>query len=123
MRKVILLVDDDPGFRALLGDFLGKEGYAVIVAEGGLQAMALIKREPIDLVITDILMPGIEGNALAYHIWEIKPKLKVIGMTGGGRIGSAGTVSSLCPDFLFQSLLHKPFLAEELRCEVLRSFV
>ena len=77
-------------------------------------ALGLIEKGPVDLVIADILMPEMEGNELAFIIGDVKPDLKLIGMTGGVRIDSAETIAELCEGALFESILHKPFRAAEL---------
>ena len=118
MSKVILLVDDDPGFRESVRDILEIEGYKIIETGDGSDALPIIEKEHVDLVITDILMPEIEGNELAERISALKPDLKVIGMTGGGRLGSANEVKSLCITDVFETILSKPFLADELLVQV-----
>ncbi len=113
MTTVILLVDDDNGFRESVRDILDIEGYQVIDVERGSDALALVKEEDIDLVITDILMPDIEGVELTTKIKKLKPGLKVIGMTGGGAIG-ADKVLKVCSSVFFDSTLRKPFSCDEL---------
>ena len=114
MSKIILLVDDDPAFRGAVRDILEVAGYTVIESGDGKEALPIVKHEHVDLVITDILMPEIEGNRLAIEIKALRPDLKVIGMTGGGRIGSPEQVEDLCVRGLFETVLHKPFLEEDL---------
>ena len=118
MSKVILLVDDDSAFRGSVRDILEIEGYQVIEVLDGKYALPVIEEEHVDLVITDILMPETEGNELAVRINDSKPDMKIIGMTGGGQIGSAETVKNLCITDLFATILKKPFLEEELLTEV-----
>ena len=57
----VLVVDDDAGNRDLLGRRLQREGYAVVSAAGGGEALALIAREPVDVVLLDVLMPDLDG--------------------------------------------------------------
>ncbi len=118
MGKVILLVDDDSAFRESVYDILELEGFEVIEAEDGKYALPILENEDVHLVITDILMPEIEGIDLVSKIKKLKPNLKVIGMTGGGRIGSAEQVKSMCSSFFFETVLSKPFLVEDLIAEV-----
>jgi len=60
----ILVVDDEAGNRDLLRRRLEREGYAVICAEGGQEALAVVAREAVDLVLLDMLMPGLDGLAV-----------------------------------------------------------
>ncbi|MFK0572041.1 response regulator [Endozoicomonas sp.] len=74
----------------------------------------LIKHESVDLVLTDILMPEMEGNALAAKLSTLCPGLPIIGMTGGGRTGDPERVKTVCLPKMFCTILSKPFLEEEL---------
>lgn len=103
MSKTILLhllVDNDSAFRESVRDTLEIEGHKIIEAENGRYALSHLKKSHVDLVITDILMPEVEGNELSAKIRQLKPGLKIIGMTGGGKIGTADIVKSMCiPDY------------------------
>ena len=57
----ILCVDDDPDWNVLVSHFLELSGYEVVCAEGAESALALVEQQPVDLVITDLSMPGIDG--------------------------------------------------------------
>jgi DNA-binding response OmpR family regulator len=67
-QKQILLVDDDPHIRLTVGDFLGAEGYEVIRAGNGAEAMAELETIRPDLVLLDIMMPGQDGGDVARQI-------------------------------------------------------
>ena len=118
MSKVILVVDDDPVMRESVCDILEIENYKVIEAGDGIDGLPIVKKEHVDLVITDILMPQVDGNELVFKLKKFRPDLKVIGMTGGGRLVSVEQVKQLCPDVLFEKILTKPFLREELLAQV-----
>ena len=120
MNTVILLVDDDSAFRESVRDIIKIEYYQVIEAKNGEEALSIIenKNGQVDLVITDMLMPEIEGNELAEKIKRLRPNLKIIGMTGGGRIGTADTVVKMAVAPLFETILRKPFLAEDLIAQI-----
>lgn len=120
MSKVILLVDDNDAFRESVSDILEIHGYTVIEAEDGAKGLKIVKKEHVDLVITDILMPELEGNELFFEIKKLRPDLKVIGMTGGGRIGTADRVEIMCVAE-FEIILHKPFTAEDLIAQVVKA--
>jgi DNA-binding response OmpR family regulator len=74
----ILVVDDDPSIRMLYKEELEDEGYNVIVATSGEEALRLFEEEDPDLVTLDILMPDIDGIQVLRKIKEKKPRLPVI---------------------------------------------
>ncbi|BCR06312.1 hypothetical protein DESUT3_33810 [Desulfuromonas versatilis] len=78
----ILVVDDSEDILQLLKAGLGRCGFDVVTASDGQDAMARSDSEIFDLVLTDICMPGINGNALARHIKYIKEEVPVIALTG-----------------------------------------
>lgn len=79
----VLVVDDEPQLRMMLTHFLGQEGFTVLTAGCGSEAISLFRSHPeIDLLITDILMPGMDGPSLAAALRSIKPDLAVLLMSG-----------------------------------------
>jgi DNA-binding response OmpR family regulator len=66
--KTILIVDDDPSIRKFLQANLDVRGYHVLQAEGGPQALTLIKNQPVDLVLLDIMMPEMDGFEVCRQI-------------------------------------------------------
>ena len=68
MSKKILLVDDDPGLHLIIVPILSKAGYFVISAKNGEQALHLALDERPDLIILDVIMPGIKGRDLCRKI-------------------------------------------------------
>lgn len=82
----ILVVDDDQQIRNMLRATLERENYEVVEAGDGIEAMAAYKSESIDLVITDIVMPDKEGIELIMELKGTNPEVKIIAISGGGRI-------------------------------------
>lgn len=80
----ILLVDDDQSMRLALRRALDREGYCVFEAGNGLEALKQIDTHPVDLVITDIIMPDSEGIELTFALRKRYPEVPVIAMSGGG---------------------------------------
>jgi two-component system response regulator len=78
VKKKILVVDDEQNIRTLLREELTDEGYDVLLAANGAQALAMIKEEKPDLVTLDIKMPGEDGLSLLRKIREIEYDLPVI---------------------------------------------
>jgi len=71
MTKTVLVADDDPEIRDVVHIFLRNEGFQVLEAEDGLQAVDFMRREAIDLVILDVMMPGMDGIKACFKIREM----------------------------------------------------
>jgi DNA-binding NtrC family response regulator len=82
----ILVIDDDEQVREVLKLMLEHEGYDVITAENGIKGVDLYKDKGSDLVITDILMPGMGGVQTIMELRLISPEVKVIAISGGDQI-------------------------------------
>jgi two-component system, OmpR family, response regulator RegX3 len=82
----ILVIDDDEQVREVLSLMLEHEGYDVITAANGLDGVNLYKENGADLVITDILMPGMGGVQTIMELRLISPEVKVIAISGGDQI-------------------------------------
>ncbi|MFQ3610965.1 MAG: sigma-54 dependent transcriptional regulator, partial [Fimbriimonadales bacterium] len=90
MRKAtILVVDDELNIRRILERALAKEGFTVQLAESGHQALQQIQSESFDVVITDVVMPDMNGLDLLKKARELNPNLQVILMTAYGTIPTA----------------------------------
>ena len=76
--KTILVVDDDDAIRSLLQEELEDEGYKVLIATNARDALKMVAAEPLDLVILDIRMPGMDGLEALPRILGIKEGLPVI---------------------------------------------
>ncbi len=85
----LLLVDDDPSLQKLLGMRLTSEGYQVTTAASGPEALRLLQKEQIDLVISDLRMDEMDGLALFGEIQKRNPSLPVIILTAHGSIPDA----------------------------------
>ena len=81
--ETILLVDDDSGLRKLTSKLLVARGYTVLEAAGGAEALALCAQERrLDLVLSDVIMPGIRGPELLRRIKALRPTIRVMLMSG-----------------------------------------
>lgn len=82
--KTILVVDDNEGDRKLISRLLQKNGYAVLEAEGGRQGLVIFQENEsqIDLVLTDILMPHMDGVQFVDHLRELSPEVKLLFLSG-----------------------------------------
>jgi len=80
----ILVVDDEESMRNLLNSILVKDGYRVLLAECGEEALDMLKRESIDLVMSDLKMPGMDGFELLKRIKTDYPGIGVVMVTAFG---------------------------------------
>jgi DNA-binding NtrC family response regulator len=90
-EATILVVDDEPAQRALLADFLRDEGYQVEEAADGAAALLRIRNGGIDLLLTDVRMPGLSGEELLYTVREESPHLPVLLITAHDTVEQAVT--------------------------------
>ncbi len=110
-KKKILVVDDEPNSREGLTKILIKEGYEVVAAASGKDALKEAEKEDIDLIITDLKMPEISGTDILEKIRESKPDIGVIIVTAYGEVNSylkAMTLGAF-------EYLNKPIKLDELR--------
>ncbi len=84
VRETILLVEDEPGIRALVRKILRRENYNVLEAGSAEEARTMASSETgrIDLLITDVMLPGASGRDLAEHVREARPDLRVLYISG-----------------------------------------
>lgn len=83
----ILVIDDDETIRVLLRTILERAGYRVVDAPDGNKGIRRYQESPTDLVITDLIMPGKEGIETIRELRKKFPHVKIIAVSGGGRIG------------------------------------
>jgi len=83
--KKILVIDDEASIRSLLAKILEREGFFVITASDGREGMKLVNTGPVDLVITDLIMPEKEGVEVILELRKEHPDIPVIAISGGGR--------------------------------------
>jgi DNA-binding NtrC family response regulator len=81
-QPTILFVDDDLEFRSVFAEVLAMSGFKVLVAPGAEQALHALTRHPVDLLISEIVLPGTSGLALAEQAQSIKPVLRALYTTG-----------------------------------------
>lgn len=104
----IIVIDDDELVRVTVRQILEKDGHLVAEAETGLIGLQKIAANLPDLVVTDIIMPDKEGIETILEIRKKYPKLKVIAMSGGGRLGRM-SVLDVAKKFGADAVIAKPF--------------
>jgi YesN/AraC family two-component response regulator len=109
----ILIIDDEPYILLMLKKMLERAGYQVDLASNGREGMALFEKDSADLVITDIIMPDKEGLELIIEMKKKSPELKIIAMSGGGRI-SPESYLECARHFGAEKVFQKPFKQKEL---------
>ena len=113
----ILLAEDDASMRAYLGRALERAGYDVVSVDRGTAALPLIAAESFDLLLTDIVMPEMDGIELAQKAAAVVPDIRVMFITGFAAVAlKAGRKS---PE---AKVLSKPFHLKDLVAEVERMF-
>lgn len=113
--KTILVVDDEPEIRKLVSAMLTRSGYRVVSADTGENAIRLFRNNPdTELLLTDVVAPGMSGPMIADQIAALKPDIKVLFMSGydGTQVVRRYVVEK------GYSLLTKPFTMEQLRSKV-----
>jgi len=88
-RGRVLIVEDEAYVRASLRDLLGERGFDVDLAEDVAAALASLARSPVDVVLTDLKMPGADGQELVKRMQAAYPQVGVVVLTGQGSIASA----------------------------------
>ncbi|MFH2063727.1 MAG: response regulator [Pseudomonadota bacterium] len=83
----ILLIEDDPQLRKLFQKKLAGRGYEIMEASNGKEGLSRFQEKPMDLVITDIVMPEKEGLETISELRKMSSDIKIIAISGGGRIG------------------------------------
>jgi DNA-binding NtrC family response regulator len=113
-RKKILLVDDEEAIRRMVRMILGDDLYVFAEAGNGLEAQAQLEKQPFDLIITDVIMPDCDGIELVMAVRRKLPGIKVIVMSGGGRV-RAGHYLDLAGKLGAARVFEKPFDTTALR--------
>jgi len=104
----ILVIDDDAHIRELITIMLESEGHSVVLAEDGLIGLQMLEDNTFNLIITDIIMPNQEGIETIVQIKSRNPDIKILAISGGGRIGSTDYLT-LAENFGVDKTLSKPF--------------
>jgi CheY-like chemotaxis protein len=115
-KETILVVEDDDAVRRMTLEFLRIKGYILIEARSAAEAIQLLQHheETIDLVLTDVVMPGMKGRELVERLGQLHPNLKVLFMSAYAE-DDAINIGILSPGTAF---IEKPFSPDELAAKV-----
>lgn len=112
----ILIVDDDPLVLELLGISIGSFGFAFAAANNGREAIAMLQKQEFEIVITDMVMPEVDGMQLLEHVKKHHPRTDVIVVTGyTGTFSYMDVIRAGASDFI-----SKPFNTDELEAKINR---
>ena len=112
----ILLIDDDDLLRDVLTTALTHAGHTVYQAADGAQGCEIFNATPVDLVLTDIIMPGQEGIETIMHLRHLNPRLPIIAMSGGAT--NSKVYLSLAAQLGARHVLAKPFTPDALAAAI-----
>jgi CheY-like chemotaxis protein len=110
MQQAILIADDDKTIIELLTEVFKRYGLTVFQANNGLDAWEVFSSQPIDFVLTDIKMPGLDGTELSRRIRRQCPMIKIAVMTGGNSEVATRLLNEGTADYFFS----KPFNLKKL---------
>ena len=113
--QTILLVEDQPEIRDVMGLLLTLSGYNVILAANGEEGLNMAVRLPFDQVITDIKMPQMDGNCLISELARFKNPPPVIAL--------AGSVNDIAPNSIIRATACKPVTSQQLKQLILKALV
>ena len=109
----IAIIDDDDLVRGMMANALRKKGLTVHEAGDGNEGLQVVLHNDIDLVITDMLMPDKEGVETIIELRQIRPKIKIIAMSGGGKKQDM-TFLKMAKQVGADTVLQKPFRPSDL---------
>src|ERR1700752_614658 len=110
----ILVIDDDIDLRVIMQEALQAEGYEVSVAADGAQGIALQRKQPASLLITDIFMPNKEGIETIRDFRKEFPNVPIIAMSGGARLKRRGSTLFAAKEVGAATIPRKPFEMSDL---------
>ena len=110
--ETILVVEDQPEVRRVAERILSEAGYVVLTASGGADGIALAESNDVDLLLTDLIMPGMLGTELVDSVRDDRPDLNVVFMSG---YSHALLAHETIPDSPGTAFIEKPFTADQLQ--------
>lgn len=118
---LVLLVDDEPVIRQTLRKMLQRAGHEVVEGANGLEGLQHLEALAIELVLTDIIMPVMNGIDFIKQARLLRPSLNVIAMSGGGRTDNTDHLQA-ARAYGVNVTLRKPFRAGDLYQAIAQSF-
>lgn len=116
--KRILVADDEEHISNLISDCLKSDGYEVMSVNNGLLAYNVLRDSKYDLLITDIVMPDMDGLELIQKTKNLHPEIKIIAISAGGDLMEADLYLNPAKTFGADHRLNKPFELDDLMSKV-----
>ena len=113
----ILIVEDDLELREMLRISLARRKFTVLEAKTGRDAILHFKPSVTDIVITDLIMPDEDGLKVIMKLRELKPSIKIIAISGGGKVGP-GNYLNLAKALGANAVFPKPFSVSDLMVKI-----
>ena len=113
----VLIVEDDKELREMLKMSLLRRNFTVLEAENGKAAISHFKPLLTDLVVTDLIMPEEDGLKVVIKLRELKPSIKIIAISGGGKVGP-GSYLNLAKALGADAIYSKPFSINDLIAKI-----
>ena len=113
----LLLIEDDASLRRMLAQMLTRVGFTVSEARNGRVAIKVLTETPIDIVVTDMIMPEMEGVETIRFLRREYPAIKIVAISGGG-ISSAESYLEIAKKIGAHRTLAKPFMPDELMAAI-----
>ena len=113
----VLIVEDDKELREMLKLSLLRRNFTVLEAENGKAAITHFKPLITDLVVTDLIMPEEDGLKVVIKLRELKPSIKIIAISGGGKVGP-GSYLNLAKALGSDAIYSKPFSINDLIAKI-----
>ena len=110
----VLVIDDDPAIRGSIRKILEREGHDVREARDGDEGVRLFRHERVDVVVTDLIMPGKEGIETILELRENDPGVRILAISGGGTMLGESVLSD-AEAIGADASLSKPFTVDQLR--------
>lgn len=114
---IVLVVDDEELARFTVREILEEGGHSVLEAAGADEALRILAAKPVDVLVTDIIMPGKDGIALVAEVRRTRPAVRVVAISGGGRTTRLDFLT-VAKAYGADQVLAKPFGGERLLAAV-----
>ena len=111
--KKVLIIEDEKSLRKAVVDILSLRNFVPIEAKNGKDAITHFKPALTDLVVTDLIMPEEDGLKVVIKLRELKPSIKIIAISGGGKVGP-GSYLNLAKALGADAIYSKPFSINDL---------
>jgi CheY-like chemotaxis protein len=117
-RLSVIVADDVDGITQLVQHWLEENGHQVVCAASGAEVAVLLRQRPVDLVITDVIMPDGDGLEVMLELKRTQPNARVLAISGGGAYLRARDCLNLAHGLGAHAVLLKPFNREQLLAAV-----